>query len=117
MPNFRGTKLKFILEGAEKSILQAQNSITKKELSESLASLITSLKPWLLTGKPEYYKDKSLKLFMDHESGNLWIQLDEKGINPYGDGHVMPQEWPEKGQDKMPEMDDNANPGGAHAGH
>jgi len=82
-----------------------------------LASLITSLKPWLLTGKPEYYKDKGLKLFMDHESGNLWIQLDEKGINPYGDGHVMPQEWPEKGQDKMPEMDDNANPGGAHAGH
>lgn len=117
MPNFRGTKLQFILEGAEKSILQAQSSITKKELRESLASLITSLKPWLLTGKPEYYKDKGLKLFMDHESGNLWIQLDEKGINPYGDGHVMPQEWPEKGQDKMPEMDENANPGGAHAGH
>jgi Cu(I)/Ag(I) efflux system membrane fusion protein len=117
MPKFRGTKLQFILEGAEQSILQAQNSITKKELREALANLIRNLKPWLLEGKPQYYKDKGLKLFMDHNSGNLWIQLDEKGVNPYGDGHIMPQEWPNPEEVKMPEMDKNKKPGGAHAGH
>lgn len=117
MPEFRGTKLQFILEGAEKSILQAQNAITKKELREALANLLRNLKPWFLEGKPGYYKEKGLKLFMDHNSGNLWIQLDEKGVNPYGDGHVMPQEWPDQKEVKMPDMNEAKTIGGAHAGH
>ena len=47
----------------------------------------------------------------------MYKRQDEKGANPYGNGHIMPQEWPEKGQDKMSEIDMNSNPGGAHAGH
>jgi len=97
MPKFRGTKLQFILEAAEKAIMEAKESITDSEARVALANLIRSLKPWLLEGKPQYYQDKGLKLFMDHDTGNLWLQLDEQPANPYGTGHAMLQEWKDGG--------------------
>ena len=116
MPKFRGTKLQFVLEGAEKAIMEAKDSITDSETQTALANLIRALKPWLFEGKPQYYKDKGLKLFMDHGTGNLWLQLDEQPANPYGAGHAMLQEWPDKVDAQIPEVQ-SAPVGGAHAGH
>lgn len=116
MPKLRGTKLQFILEGAEKAIMEAQDSITDSETQNALANLMRALKPWLLEGKPQYYKQKGLKLFMDHSTGNLWLQLDEQPANPYGDGHAMLQAWPDKVDAEIPEVQ-AAPAGGAHAGH
>lgn len=114
---FKGTKLQFILEGAEKSILQAQNSLTKKELQDALSNLMENLKPWLLEGRPEYYKNKGLKLFKDHGSGNLWIQLENEVLNPYGTGHSMKQDWPSMSDVKMPDSDEGVRLGGDHSNH
>jgi hypothetical protein len=75
-----------------------------------------ALKAWILEGKPQYYKEKDLKLFMDHNTGDLWLQLDAQPANPYGDGHPMLQPWPDKVDVEMPDV--QAVPaGGAHAGH
>lgn len=116
VPKFRGTKLQYVLEGAEKSIIEARQSTTDSELQIALANLMRSLKPLLLEGKPQYYKEKGLNLFMDHGTGNLWLQLDEQPSNPYGNGHAMPQVWPDKIDAQMPDVQ-AAPAGGAHAGH
>jgi len=119
MPKFRGTKLQFILEGAEKAIMEAKDSITDSEEQVALANLIRSLKPWLFEGKPQYYKDKGLKLYMDHGTGNLWLQLGSEPTNPYGNDMSMLQEWPDKVETTTaPDADAATAPaGGAHAGH
>ena len=116
MPKFRGTKLQFILEAAERAIISAKDSITEEELRAGLSDLMTGLKPWLLKGKPEYYKEKGLKLFMDHGSSNLWLQLEDEPANPYGEGHPMLQEWPDKPDAEIPDAP-TAPVGGAHANH
>ena len=58
VPKFRSTKLQYVLEGAEKSIMEARQSTTDSELRIALANLMHSLKPWMLEGKPQYYKEK-----------------------------------------------------------
>jgi Cu(I)/Ag(I) efflux system membrane fusion protein len=116
LPKFRGTKLQYVLEGAESAIMEARQSRTDSELRIALANLMRALKAWILEGKPQYYKEKDLKLFMDHNTGDLWLQLDAQPANPYGDGHPMLQPWPDKVDVEMPDV--QAVPaGGAHAGH
>lgn len=116
MPKFRGTKLQFVLEAAERSLIASKDSITDEELRNGLSDLMTALKPWLLQGKPEYYKEKGLKLFMDHGTGNLWLQMEDEPANPYGNGHPMLQEWPDKPDAELPDAP-TAPVGGGHAGH
>lgn len=116
VPKFRGTKLQYVLEDAEKAIMEARQSATDSELQIALANLMRSLKPWMLEGKPQYYKEKGLKLFMDHDTGNLWLQFDGEPANPYGNGHPMLQAWPDKVDAQMPDIQ-AAPKGGAHAGH
>lgn len=117
IPQFRGTKLQFILEKAKKAILAARNSITDKDLGNELNNLVTALKPWLFEGKPEYYKEKGLKVYMDHGTSFLWLQLEGKVKNPYSSGHSMLQEWPNKPMVDMPELDENSVGVNPHANH
>lgn len=118
VPQFRGTKLQFILENAEKAIMKAQDALTDTEMQQSLADLMNALKPWLMEGKPDHYKKKNLKLYMDHGNSNLWLQLEDAPANPYGAGHPMLQKWPDKVKAEMPEMKEGEAPmGGPHAGH
>jgi Cu(I)/Ag(I) efflux system membrane fusion protein len=113
---YYGTKLQHVLENAEKAMRKANESTTDSEVRASLSELMMALKPWLFEGRPQYYKEKGLYVFMDHSSGKLWLQLTNEPNNPYGDGHAMLQEWPDKIDAKMPEM--SAQPvGGGHAGH
>lgn len=116
LPKFRGTRLQTVLEGAERAVIAAQESVTDTELQKALADVMTALKPWLLEGRPEYYKEKGVKLFMDHGSGLLWIQMEDVPGNPYGKGHAMPQTWPDKPDAVMPDAP-TAPAGGGHAGH
>lgn len=94
MPKFRGTKLQFILESAENAIMEARDSITDNELQIALAKLMRALEPWLLEGKAQHYHDKGLRLFIDKPSGNMWVQLEDKAANPYGNGESILKEWP-----------------------
>lgn len=89
LPAFRGTKLQFILEDSEKTLRNAQAVITMTERAQALANLVDTLKPWILEGKPEYYRTKGLRLFLDHGTGLHWLQLGEAMQHPYGDGHAV----------------------------
>ncbi len=115
MPKFRGTKLQFILQDAEKALMAANEAITEETQQQALAQLVTALKPWVMEGKPKYYKDKGIKLYLDHGTGNHWLQLKGDITNPYGSGHAVEVELPDKVDAEAPTV--TAPAGGAHAGH
>ena len=116
MPVFRGTKLQFVLEDAEKALQDAKNSVTDQEWQTSLNKFVNALKPWLLEGKPQHYQSKGLKLYMAHGLDTYWLQLEDEPHNPYGEGHPMKIDWPKKVDAKAPEVTEMPA-GGAHANH
>ncbi len=89
IPVFRGTQLQFILEDAEKALMKGKNSLTDKEWLDTLNNLVIALKPWILEGKPDYYKSKNLSIYMDHGANKYWLQAGDKPQNPYGKGMAM----------------------------
>jgi Cu(I)/Ag(I) efflux system membrane fusion protein len=115
LPQFRGTKLQFILQDAEKALMAANESITEGTQQQALAQLVTALKPWIMQGKPLYYKQKGVKLYLDHGTGNHWLQLKGDMTNPYGAGHAVEVELPDKVDAEAPTV--TMPVGGAHAGH
>lgn len=116
MPVFRGTKLQFVLQDAEAALKKAQNNVTDKEWQQTLNALVVALKPWLLGGKPNHYESKGLKLYMAHGLERYWLQLEDEAMNPYGAGHPMQVEWPDKVEAEAPKMNEMPQ-GGAHANH
>jgi Cu(I)/Ag(I) efflux system membrane fusion protein len=116
MPIFRGTKLQFVLEDAEIALKASKDNVTDQEWQNSLNTLVIALKPWLLEGKPQHYKSKNLKLYMAHGLDTYWLQLSDEVQNPYGEGHPMKIDWPEKVDAQAPEMTEMPA-GGAHANH
>ncbi|MAZ00559.1 MAG: efflux transporter periplasmic adaptor subunit [Micavibrio sp.] len=116
MPVFRGTKLQFVLEDAEMALKAAQDNVTDKEWQTSLNDLVTALKPWLLEGKPQHYKSKGLQFYMAHGLDTYWLQLGDAMENPYGEGHPMKIDWPDKVEAEAPEITEMPA-GGAHANH
>ncbi len=120
MPVFRGTKLQFVLEDAEDALKNAKDNLTDKEWQASLNALVTALKPWLLEGKPQHYKSKGLGLYMAHGLDVYWLQLGDEVQNPYGDGHPMKIDWPDKVEAEAPEATEQPKEnmsGDAHANH
>lgn len=115
LPKFRGTKLKFVLQDAEKALMGAKEAITDQERKQALAELVMALKPWITEGNPKHYKDKGVKLYLDHGTGYYWLQLDDKLAHPYGDGHAVEVELPDEVDVEIPTA--TAPVGGAHAGH
>lgn len=116
MPVFRGTKLQHILEDAEKALIQTKDSLTLEEWRTGLNRFILALKPWLFEGRPDYYKDKGLALFMAHGEDLYWLQFDEEAANPYGKGHPMKLDWPPQPTAETPVISAQP-PGGGHAHH
>ncbi|MEC9291370.1 MAG: efflux RND transporter periplasmic adaptor subunit [Pseudomonadota bacterium] len=115
LPQFRGTKLKFILQSAEEALNSANEAITETERDKALAELVKALKPWITEGKPKHYKDKGIKLYLDHGTGFYWLQLDGVMAHPYGAGHAVEVDLPDEVNAKVPVV--TAPVGGAHAGH
>jgi len=115
LPKFRGTKLKFILQDAEKALMNANEAITGQERKNALAELVMALKPWITEGRPKHYKDKGVKLYLDHGTGFYWLQLEDDIVHPYGDGHAVEVELPDEVDAEVPTVTQPA--GGAHAGH
>lgn len=125
LPLFRGTKLQFVLEEAERALQEAQASITQTQRLRAMAALVEALKPWVLEGDPAHYHAQGLKLFLDHKTGFHWFQLQEAMLHPYGDGHAVEIEIPSE----TPVDDEKENGsvnkvseqhqimGGAHAHH
>lgn len=121
--NFHETALEPIIDQATKAIHKAAESITKSEQQEALAELMRALDPWLMEGRPQYYKEKGLYLFTSLPSKSRWLQLDETASNPYDEEESMLQAWPEisaapMNRDEAPiSSEAPAFIGGGHAGH
>ncbi len=117
---FRGTKLQFILEDAERALQKTQESNTRAQWQAGLNELVTALKPWLLEGRPQYYKSKNLTLYMAHGLDKYWLQLEGSPELPYESGMPMPIEWPDEDQQSVPMLQKEASEipvGSSHAGH
>ncbi len=120
MPIFRGTKLQFVLEDAERALKNTKDNVTDEQWRKTLNNLVVALKPWLLEGHPQHYKGKGLHLYMAHGIDKYWLQLEDIPQNPYGEGHDMKVDWPDKTETIAPEMSEmpkNQKNGGAHANH
>ena len=115
LPTFRGTQLKFILQNAEKALIAANEAITDQARKQALADLVMALKPWITEGKPKHYKDKGVKLYLDHGTGYYWLQLGDDMAHPYGQGHAVEVELPDAVTANIPEV--TAPTGGNHAHH
>ena len=115
LPKFRGTKLQLILEDTEKALMNAKEAITERGREQALSELVTALKPWITEGKPKRYKDKGVKLYLDHGTGYYWLQLGEEIAHPYGNNsHAVEIELPDKVNNEAPTVTLPAGDGRAH---
>ena len=84
IPVFRGTQLQFVLEDAERALMQGKDSLTDKQWQDTLNNLVKALEPWIIEGRPDYYKEKGIDLYMDHGLKAYWLQTAGEKQNPYG---------------------------------
>lgn len=89
LPDYRGTKLQFVLEEADQALIDVQLAVTDSKRLQAQAKLVAALRPWILEGKPEHYRSKGLKLIQDQGTGFHWLQLEKDTRNPYGDGKAV----------------------------
>lgn len=115
-PAFQGTKLHFVLQDAEQALAAAQQAMTQAEAQEALAALAAALRPWIVDGRPQHYKAQGLQLYLDHGTGQYWLQTEGGARHPYGAGHAVPVPLPDAPADaEMPPVE--APAGGGHAHH
>lgn len=110
-----GTKLQYILKNIKNSLININDYITNEERAKILGQIVLELKNWIIDGRPKYYKDNSIALYIDHQANMYWIQTDEKMQNPYGNGHSEKIELPDTLDVSIPDVQPAA--GGAHANH
>jgi Cu(I)/Ag(I) efflux system membrane fusion protein len=94
-PSFRYTKLAFVLTDAEQAIAKAQAARSEGETRAALAELVAAIKPWMMEGAPEHYRQRGVSLFRDAADGRLWVQRGDTPANPYGDAAATRVPWPD----------------------
>jgi Cu(I)/Ag(I) efflux system membrane fusion protein len=94
-PRFKDTKLAFVLEDAASALREAQKARAISETETALAKLVTALRPWLMDGAPDHYREKKVALFKEQDGKRLWLQKEGKPLNPYGSGAGEQIPWPE----------------------
>ena len=125
-PSFRHTQLAPVLKRAEKALTSAQEARSASQLHAASSELVKALRPWMVDGRPDYYKEKKLVLFEEKGEGRVWVQQGERPLNPYGKlaGIKIPyrdktppeKASPEKSLDKMPDDKDiSMDMRGSHA--
>ena len=92
---FANTRLVPILENAQAALRAAKESAGGEPLAGDLASLVAALETWLLEGAPAHYDDAGLTLYLEDETGRLWLQLGDAPANPYGTNSATVVEWPD----------------------
>lgn len=89
------TRLAAVMEAARSPLQAAQQARTESGLQDALASLVRTLDPWLMEGRPEHYREAGLVYLTDDESGRSWLQLGATPRNPFGSGPVQATPWPD----------------------
>ena len=79
-----GTRLVYIVKDAGEILAGSEHKITLSEWRTLLATLIEALEPWVVEGRPDYYRDLGIAMFIS-ESGERWIQFAGDARNPYAE--------------------------------
>ncbi len=123
---YQKSELVPILQQSKQALIAAQVGAENQALAVALASLMQAMKPWILDAAPAHYANEGLTLYRDLGTGQLWLQKDGAGENPYGDGESVTLAWPKssrgsalEGIDKPkaslePQAEQTVDP---HAGH
>jgi Cu(I)/Ag(I) efflux system membrane fusion protein len=94
-PRYRDTQLALVLEDATAALKKAREARAVSETQAALADLVAALRPWILNGAPEYYRERGVALFREKDGERLWLQMKGDAINPYSraPGEQLP--WPD----------------------
>ncbi|MBF0381683.1 MAG: efflux RND transporter periplasmic adaptor subunit [Magnetococcales bacterium] len=84
-PSFATTRLGPILQKSETAIDKAQKARTMSQLLSALNELVVAIRPWIVDGAADHYKNKGLLMFQDKAENLLWLQADPDLLNPYGE--------------------------------
>ncbi len=79
----RETRLSFVVDDYLNTLKDRNKVITLSGWQTLLASLTEAVTPWVTEGKPLYYKDLGLTIFVT-EDKRSWIQFAGDTMNPYG---------------------------------
>ncbi len=82
-PRYRDTRLAFMLEDAAAALRKAQDARAVSETQDALGELATALRPWVLNGAPDHYRERGVALFREIGGARLWLQLKGDPVNPY----------------------------------
>lgn len=93
-PGFKNTQLAYVLNDTNAALQEAQKAKSESEIRTALAKLSAGLRPWLLSGAPEHYREKKVGLFKEADGKRVWLQLEGDPANPYGDGNANQVPWP-----------------------
>ena len=85
LPEIEGTRIAYIVKDAQSLLSDTQDKITLSDWRALLATLTETLRPWIVEGKPDYYREIGLALF-ETEKGQYWLQFAGVGKNPYSVG-------------------------------
>lgn len=79
-----GTGLNYILGDVASLFETADKQITMSDWRVFLEELSNAIKPWVIEGRPNYYKNLGLHAFEDTK-GRFWLQFSLPGIAPYSE--------------------------------
>jgi Cu(I)/Ag(I) efflux system membrane fusion protein len=91
---YQKSELVPILQQSKQALIAAQVGAENQALAVALASLMQAMKPWILDAAPAHYANEGLTLYRDLGTGQLWLQKDGAGENPYGEGESVTLAWP-----------------------
>ena len=90
----RGTRLEPLLAAADEAVAGLQAATTESALRAGLGDLTRILRPWIIEGRPERYRERELTLLEDAESGEAWLQIGGRALNPRGPRAASTVIWP-----------------------
>ncbi len=100
-PGFKDTKLAFVLDDSVAALREAQKAKSESEIRSALANLAAALRPWILAGAPDHYRERKVGLFKEPDGKRVWLQKMGQGLNPYGEGAGKQVPWPESGENSL----------------
>lgn len=106
-PRYKDTQLGFVLEDATVALKKAQDARALSETQDALGDLVAALRPWVLSGAPEHYRERGVALFREKDGERLWLQMKGDAINPYSRAPGEQVPWP----DEPDQSAETADPG------
>lgn len=93
-PAFQHTRLAYVMQDSVKALEKAQAARTSSEAKAALGDLVKALMPWMQDGAPAHYASKKLTLYRDSATKRVWVQMEGKPANPYGEDKAELLPWP-----------------------